>query len=122
MVGLLALIAVLVILIGAAKKCQKKQVDEPEERADIEQKAYGTVPTSTQPNLRTSNPAEYDAHQAYQQRAQRPDLADEAILAYEFGFASSPPSLVGPGGRAHCARHLHSGYNPRCEECQKALT
>lgn len=30
MVGLLALIAVLVLLIGAVKKCQRKQVDEPE--------------------------------------------------------------------------------------------
>lgn len=45
MVGLLALIAVLVLLIGAVKKCQRKQVDEPD---DIEHhRADGSVPNTT---------------------------------------------------------------------------
>jgi len=113
MVGLLALICVLILLIGAVKKCQRKQVDEPTEEADMEhRRPDGSIQRKSAVDL---------SGQGYQQRPQSGVRVDDAALVYAFGFASSAPRpVVGPGGRAHCTKHLHSEYNPRCEECQKA--
>ena len=113
-VGLLALIGVLILLIGAVKKCQRKQAGEPTEAADIDQRRPdGSIPR------RSTQAARYSA-QGYQQRPQSGALVDEAALVYAFGFASSPAPHVGPGGRAHCTQHLHSEFNEYCDACQKA--
>lgn len=49
MVGLLALIGMLVLLIGAVEKCKRKHVEDP--AGDIEQHRPSAVPNTTQADL-----------------------------------------------------------------------